>query len=211
MYKIFIYILMLLPAISYAVNSIELTGLFGKKAALLLIDGEETLVKLGKPKRGITLIEVIGQDVLLDVDGRRQQISLSRQGGGAYKSPEVKTVRIASQQGGHYWVKGLVNGYSVDFVVDTGATTISMNSSMATRLGIDYKNGQPIKIATANGLSDAMRVSLQKVTIGEITQYNVAATVTLTDALSVVLLGNSFLSGVDMRTENGVLILESSF
>ena len=104
---------------------------------------------------------------------------------------------------------GKVNIHSVNFVVDTGATTISMNASTAKRLGLDYKRGEPIQLSTANGLKEASLVKLKKVTIGEITQYNVAATVAFDNALPFVLLGNSFLSGVNWRKENGILILES--
>jgi len=57
-------------------------------------------------------------------------------------------------------------------------------------------------------VTEGRMVVLKKVTIGAISRYNISAVVALNDALPVILLGNSFLSGVDMRTENGVLILE---
>jgi aspartyl protease family protein len=196
-----------LPA--YAVDYIELKGLFGKKAALVDVDGKEITLKLGVPKAGVTLLEVKGKGVILDVQGQRRQFSLSKQTTGSYKKPATKIVRIASGKGGHYWVTGKVNIHSVDFVVDTGATTISMNASTAKRLGLDYSSGEPIRLSTANGLKDARLVKLNKVTIGQITQYNVKATIAYDDALPFVLLGNSFLQGVNWRKENGVLILES--
>ncbi len=84
-----------------------------------------------------------------------------------------------------------------------------MNLSTAKRLGLDYEAGTPVNLSTANGISEARLVKLKKVTIGEISQYNIEATVSLDDALPFVLLGNSFLGGVDWRRENGVLILES--
>lgn len=211
---VFVIVFSLCSSLSaYAVSSVELNGLFGKKSALLVIDGKQTVLKLDKTISGVTLIEVVDNGVVLDINGKRREVMLTQRSGssdsGGYKPPETSTVRIASQRGGHYWVTGRVNGFSVEFVVDTGATTISMNAAMADRLGIDYNKGRLVQMSTANGLSSARLVSLQKVTVGEITQYNVEATVTLNNALPVVLLGNSFLSGVDMRTENGVLILES--
>jgi aspartyl protease family protein len=210
MYKIIVCIYLLMPISTYAVESVELKGIFGKKAVLLLIDGKETMIKFGKAKRGVTLLEIDGKRVSLEVDGVRQQISLTKQLTGSYKKPSIKkTVRMSRKEGGHYWVRGLVNGFPVDFLVDTGATTISMNLSVAKRLGIDYRKGRVVQVSTANGLSEAAIVTLNKVSVGEITQYNIAATIMLNNSLPVVLLGNSFLGGVHMRTDNGVLILES--
>lgn len=192
-----------------AAESVMLKGLFGKKSALIAIDGEDYVLKIGKKKQGVLLVAIEGQEVVISVNKQKQRLSLSKQLSVGYKEPESKIVRIASQRGGHYWVKGHVNGGAVDFMVDTGATSIAMNQSTARRLGVDYTKGEPVRMSTANGITQGMRVVLNKVTIGAITQYNIPATVSLNNALSVTLLGNSFLSGVDMRTENGVLILEA--
>jgi aspartyl protease family protein len=209
MLKIFLYFSLFLSFPVGAIDSLQLIGVFGKRSALLEIDGKDKIFKIGAVQDGITLLEVTSQSVLLDVNGKSQHLELSKQTTGAYKKPTIRTVRIASGKGGHYWVSGKVNIHSVNFVVDTGATTISMNLSTAKRLSLNYKEGKPIRLSTANGFSEARLVTLKKVTIGEITQHNVAATVSLDDALPFILLGNSFLSGVDWRTENGVLILES--
>ena len=119
------------------------------------------------------------------------------------------SVRIASQRGGHHWVRGEINGGQVNFMVDTGASMIALNLSTAKRLGIDYRKGEPGYVSTANGVKEVRLVNLAKVTVGQITHRNVAASIGLDNSLSVALLGNSFLSRNNMRTENGVLILES--
>jgi aspartyl protease family protein len=191
-----------------AAETIVLKGLFGKKSALVAIDGNDHVLKMGKEKKGVPLIKIEGQEAIIRVNSQQQRISLSKQISIGYKQPTVKTVRIASQKGGHYWVAAQINGRTVDVVVDTGATTISMGASTAKDLGVDYSKGQSVRMSTANGVTEGRRVTLKKVTIGEISQYNVAATVSLNDALTVILLGNSILSGGDMRTDNGVLILE---
>ncbi len=205
-----IFVISFLLVSTQTANALQLVGLFGEKSALLLVDGKQKVLKLGETYSGVTLINIANKVAVVDVDGKQQSLSLTRQvAKGGYKKPKINTVRIASKSGGHYWVAGLINGFSVDFVVDTGATTLSMNASTAKRLGIDYSNGQLAQLSTANGLSEARVIRLDKVSVGEITKYNVLTTVTLSDALPVVLLGNSFLSGVNMRTEDGVLILES--
>lgn len=187
---------------------IVVKGLF-KNAVLLQVDSEQVLIKTGKTKKGIKLIEATSKDALLEINGRQQRVGLSKQVGGQYQVAESKVVRIARKQGGHHWVRGQINGRNVDFVVDTGASVIAMNLSTAKRLGIDYEQGQPGYSSTANGVKEIRIVTLHKVTVGEITQYNVRASVSLNDALPVTLLGNSFLSRTDMRTEKGVLILET--
>jgi len=189
-------------------QSIVVKGLF-KNAALLLVDGEQVLIKVGKVKKGIKLIKANSKDALLEINGRRQQLGLSKQVGGSYQEAKSRVVRIASRQGGHHWVRGQINGRNIDFIVDTGASVIAMNLSTAKRLGIDYENGQPGYINTANGVTEIRVVNLAKVTVGSITHYNVQASVSLNDALGVTLLGNSFLSRTNMKTENGVLILEA--
>ncbi len=201
-------LLFIFPQFVLSADSITVKGLF-KGAALLIIDGKQVLLKEGKTKEGIKLIQATSRDALLEINGQRQRVGLSKQVGGNYQASQRKKVRIVSQQGGHHWVRGQINGRNVDFVVDTGASLISMNLSTAKRLGIDYKNGQQGYISTANGIKETRLVTLPKVTVGEITQYNVKASVSLDDALPVTLLGNSFLSRMNMTVENGVMVLES--
>jgi aspartyl protease family protein len=207
-YAMAVFLLIAFTNTVNAAETIVLKGLFGKKSALVAIDGNDYVLKVGKEKKGITLIEIDGQEAIVRVNSQLQRISLSKQISIGYKLPTKKIVRISSQEGGHYWAAAQINGRTVNVVIDTGATSISMGASAAKNLGVDYSKGQSVRMSTANGVTEGRRVTLKKVTIGEISQYNVAATVSLNDALPVILLGNSFLSGVDMRTDNGVLILE---
>ena len=201
-------VLMCFSAISVGADSVTVKGLFAG-AALLIIDGKQVLLKQGKEKFGVKLINATSKDAVLEVNGKRQRVGLSKQIGGQYKAPEKNVVRLNSQRGGHYWTRGQINGRGVEFLVDTGASLISMNLSMAKRLGIDYEKGERGGVSTANGVVETRLVNLTKVTIGSITQYNVAASVSLNDALPVILLGNSFLSRVNLRTDNGVLVMEA--
>lgn len=200
--------LCLWSALGVAADNISVKGLF-KNTIVLVIDGRQVLIKKGETKDGVTLIESSSQQAVIDVQGKRQTVTLSSQVGGSYSAPSKSVLRIASQDGGHHWVRGQINGRSVNFVVDTGASVISMNLSTARRLGIDYENGRPSSSVTANGRKETRTVLLDRVTIGPITQYQVLASVHLDDALPVVLLGNSFLSKLNMRIEEGVMILES--
>ena len=184
-------------------------GLFNG-AAVLVIDGQQSLVKEGKTKRGVTLIQANSKEAIIKVNGKQQRVTLSSQVGGSYQASDTKTVRIASLRDGHHWVRGQINDRSVDLLIDTGASLISMNRSTAKRLGVDLTKGKVGYTSTANGVVEAVSVNLNRVTIGEITHYNIEASVLPDNSLPVVLLGNSFLRLVDMRIENGVMILESN-
>lgn len=189
-------------------TTVTVKGLFNG-AAIVIIDGRQVLLKAGDSQYGVTLIEANSRHALVEIDGERRQIGLSQQVGGHYQSPAVKTVRIVSGRDGHHWIRGGINGHTVDFLVDTGASLIAMNIATAKRLGIDYDRGEIGRIITANGATEIRRVLLKKVTVGSITGYNIEASVSLDNSLPFTLLGNSFLSRVNMRTENGVMILES--
>jgi len=192
-----------------AQEPIQLKGLFGKQAAVIILNDREKVLKIGEEVSGVRLIEVIGQDAIINVKGKSQRISLSKQVGGAYKKPAIKRMSIPSSNDGHYRADGQINGYGVSFIVDTGATLISMNLSTAKRLGIDYESGERVNLTTANGVTEARMVTLDKVSIGGIVQYNIKATVSFDDALPAILLGNSFLRNLNVLIENGVLVLES--
>ena len=200
--------LMCLSGLASSATSVKVKGLFSG-AALLIINGEQVLLKKGKEKFGVTLVAASSKEAVLEIDGKRQRVGLSRQVGGHYKAATTKIVRVPSKRGGHHWVRGQINGRGVEFLVDTGASLIAMNLSMAKRLNIDYESGALSRTQTANGPVEIRVVNLNRVTIGEITYYNIAASVSLNNALTVTLLGNSFLSKVNLSTDNGVLIMEA--
>jgi aspartyl protease family protein len=191
-----------------AADSVLVKGLFNN-AALLIVDGKRMMIKKGQTKRGITLIEANTKGALVEMNGERHRMSLSQQVGGSYQTARKRVVRIAAKEGGHHWIRGKINGRSVDFVVDTGASLVSLNYSTAKRLGVDIDKGDRAHSSTANGVKEVRIVTLPAITIGEITHHNVKASVGLDDALPIALLGNSFLSRTNMRIENGVLVLES--
>ena len=128
-----------------------------------------------------------------------------------YTAPSTRAqVSIAKGAGGHYWVAGSVNGQSVQFMVDTGATSIAMNDSQARALNIDYRVvGQPMVVSTASGTERAWRIRLDSVKIGALTVLGVEGVVLEGGSPTQALLGMSFLSRVSWREEQGVLILES--
>jgi aspartyl protease family protein len=148
------------------------------------------------------------KQAVIEVDGKKQSLGMSRSISTQFKTAEKTEVRIASGRGGHYRIKGLINGMTVYFMVDTGATFISMGHQEAQRLGIDYRGGTPITMSTANGLAKAYQVTLNSVSVGNIVVNNVQAVVHAGDFALELLLGNSYLSKVELKIDQGVLVLK---
>jgi aspartyl protease family protein len=123
-----------------------------------------------------------------------------------------KQLSIAKGIGGHYWVAGSVNGQSVQFLVDTGATSIALNDGHARRLGIDYRvSGRPLQVSTASGTVRGWQVSLDRVKVGELEVLGVDAVVLEGGSPTEALLGMSFLGRIGWRVEQDMLVLESKY
>jgi len=96
-------------------------------------------------------------------------------------------------------------------VVDTGATTVALNSGDAKFAKIDYEKGERIAMSTANGVVNAYLVKLNTLKIGKITLYNVGATVNEGGSPPVVLLGMTALNRLDMKRNNSILTLTKKY
>jgi aspartyl protease family protein len=120
-----------------------------------------------------------------------------------------RSVTLNRGNGGHFWTDARIDGRRLELVVDTGASTITLRASDAARLGIHPTAREyNVKVSTANGVTKAALVQLQRVEIGDIVVHNVPALVHTDDTLGVNLLGMSFLSRIRWTHERGKLILE---
>jgi aspartyl protease family protein len=95
----------------------------------------------------------------------------------------------------------------VEFLIDTGATLVSMSSDLAEQLKIKYEKGKKVQMMTAKGLSIAYVVKLNKVKVGDIELYNIIGSVS-DDMTGRTLLGMSFLGKLDMKREGKYMVLE---
>ncbi|MEO6855908.1 MAG: retropepsin-like aspartic protease, partial [Rhodoferax sp.] len=105
---------------------------------------------------------------------------------------------------------GKINGQAMQFVVDTGATAVSLGVNEAERMGINYKNGEQVRMSTANGNSVGWRVRLASVRIGDVELPGVEAIITPA-SMPYVLLGNSFLTQFQMTRINDQMVLERRY
>ena len=120
-----------------------------------------------------------------------------------------RMVTLSPGNGGHFWTDARVDGRRIEFVVDTGASNISLRASDAARLGIfPAAREYNVKVSTANGVTRAASVQLMRVEVGDIVVHDVPAIVLADDSLGTNLLGMSFLSRVRWSHEHGKLVLE---
>lgn len=126
------------------------------------------------------------------------------------ESPEGETeIVIHKSLGGHFRAEGEVNGVPVEFLVDTGATTIALSFRDAMRLGFDPEAlAFDRMVMTANGPARAAGVRLDEVRIGPIVRHDLVATVSEEGMLGQSLLGMNFisdLSSFEMRRDELIL------
>ncbi|MDE1461822.1 retropepsin-like aspartic protease family protein [Spartinivicinus poritis] len=191
---------------------VSVVGLFSGKA-VVNIDGKRYILKQGKTgPKGIKLISANASEAVLEINGKARTFGLSRDYSRQYSAPKKVTVTLNRSSDGHYYAYGAINGVPTKFLVDTGATSVAMNSIVAKAAGVDYiASGTPINTATASDIVKTFKVNLQSVSIGGIKVNNVEAGVHEGRMPDITLLGMSFLRHVKMTEEGNVLTLEQKY
>lgn len=192
-------------------QSVSFNGSLGQKAALLLIDGQPATVPLGQRVRGVKLLGLEGDQATVELEGGRRQTLMLGATPGRVGSGEAagsaRRIVLSSGPGGHFISQGSINGQVTQFLVDTGATTVSLAQVEAERLGLKYREGRRVMTQTANGVVPAHVLQLSSVRVGEVEVHNVDAIV-VPGQMSHVLLGNSFLNRFQMQRDNDTLTLQ---
>lgn len=198
--------LLLLSGPAFAITQIEVQALFGGKA-IVMIDGQRRMLSIGDTSpEGVKLVNADSKHAVLEVDGRTK----SYQPGGtislSYAKPEMLEEKIYADDRGMFNSIGAINGRTVRFLVDTGATTVAMNKSQARNLGIDYRmKGEHIVVSTASDHVKGYRVRLNSVSLGKIKLRNVDAMVIDGNHPGPILLGMSFLGKLKVEKAGGVM------
>ena len=193
-------------------QSVSMSGSLGDKA-VLVIDGSPRIVATGSTVQGVKLIHVTGADAVVEIQGKRATLALGGAQvsiGGADSGAGATQIVLSASSGGHFLTAGAINGKAVRFVVDTGATYVSIGSNDAERLGLAYRGGPRGYATTANGQMAAYKIMLDSVRIGDVVVYNVEALVGAAP-MDQILLGNSFLSRFQMKRENDLMTLNKRF
>ena len=194
-----------------AAADVSLIGTFESKAAILSINGgPPKTVKIGQSFGNLTLIAVEQDRATIEIDGKRRVLVRGQTYSSSGSGSGPQTVTLAAGAGGHFIAEGQINGGAVRFLIDTGATAISIPASDAIRLRIDYRKGRRVTMQTAGGPTAAYVVTLDSVRIGAIELQNIDAVV-IEQGLTVTLLGNTFLNRMEMRLEGQTMTLTRRF
>jgi aspartyl protease family protein len=197
---------------SVADTQVNIVGLFSNKAVLIINGGKPKTLSVGQTSDGVKLIAADSQAATLQVEGNIKRLSMGQAASvmGKSSSGSSSAVLYADAQG-HFVSDCQINGASFKFILDTGATTVAMNSGDAKFANIDYKRGEPVQVSTANGVVTAYRVTIANLKIGGITLSQVDASVLEGGSPSVVLLGMSALNRLDMKREDIALTLTKKY
>ena len=190
-------------------QSVSLAGRMGDRA-LLVVNGQPHTVAVGGTAAGVRLLRWSGDEAEVEVAGAKSRLRVGgtpAQVGTARAPTASREIVMTASSGGHFTPAGAINGQAVRFVVDTGATLVSMGRDEALRLGLDLSGARNGVTQTANGPVAVQIVVLDRVRVGEVEISNVGAVV-MPQPLPFVLLGNSFLSRFQMRRDNDVMRLE---
>lgn len=192
---------------------VAFAGSMGDRALLVIDGAAPRAVAIGAKVGGIRLLGMNGTEVVIEVDGQRETLRLGGAAvnlGGTPSPGGGSRITISGDAAGHFQASGQINGRSVTFLVDTGATLVSMSQAEADRLGLAYQKGQRIGLRTANGDTVGWRIALDSVRLGDVDVFNVDAVVQPAP-MPFVLLGNSFLTRFQMKRENDTLTLQRRF
>lgn len=115
-------------------------------------------------------------------------------------------VVLERNRAGHYLAPGLINGHPVNFLLDTGATHVSVPAAVAEEAGLT--KGARSMVTTANGVVAVYQTQLDSVQLGGIRMQNIRASINPHMHDDVVLLGMSFMKHLDIIQRDGTLTLQ---
>jgi aspartyl protease family protein len=204
----------LLLACVASAQTVALQGMLGSKALLIVNGGAPRSVAPGSEHQGVKVVSTSGDQAVVEIGGKRHTLRVGEApasvGGSGAGTANGSRIVLTAGSGGHFMAQGAINGRATQFLVDTGATMVSMGASDADRLGLNYKAGQRGFSSTANGMAPAWRIKLSSVRLGEVEIFDVDALVS-PQPMPFVLLGNSFLTRFQMKRENDQMVLERRY
>ena len=169
-----------------AAQDVGLAGVMGSRALLMIDGAEPQAVAIGQSLAGVKVVSVQGDQVVVEIGGKKRPLRVGQHAIGTAAADGSGRIVMTADNQGHFVTTGSVNGVAVRFLVDTGATMISL------------------------GANDARRVGLDTVRIGDVTLHNVDAVIHQTE-MPVALLGMSFLNRMEMQRDGSTMTLKRRF
>ncbi|MEG1735678.1 MAG: retropepsin-like aspartic protease [Comamonas sp.] len=190
-------------------QSVALTGVLGSKALLVIDGGAPKAVASNDSHQGVRVLQVGADSVVVEIKGQRQTIrlgeapvSVGSRGSGVSGSRIV----LMADARGHFIDRGQINGKSMQYMVDTGASTVAIGRADAERMGLPYLQGTPVMMRTANGTAQGWKLILDSVRVGDVEVRGLEAIVA-SQSMPYVLLGNNLLAHFQMTRQGTEMIL----
>lgn len=205
----FVWALGLLSGLACA-QEVGLAGVMGSKALLMLNGGEPQSVVVGQTVGGVKLVAIQGDQVIVEIGGKKRPLRVGQHAVGTASADGSGKVTLTADGQGHFYTTGTINGTSVRFIVDTGATMVSLGASDARRIGLDPSRGVKGMSHTANGQAVVTKIQLDTVRVGDITLHGVDALIHQNE-MPMALLGMSFLNRMEMQRDGSTMTLKKRF
>jgi aspartyl protease family protein len=168
-------------------------------------DPQQYSHKIGKGMIWLAWIGILGLLTLVFSDYLERQYNPNREAVSRITETGAREVVLERNRDGHYIATGQINGEPVVFLLDTGATLVSVPEALATRLGLE--RGAGFAAATANGTVTVYGTRLDSVSLGDIEVRDVRASINPGMRGNEVLLGMSFMKDLELVQRNGTLTL----
>ena len=201
---------------AFAATRVNVVGLFNNKVLVMINGSGPHTISAGQSKNGVKLLSANSNAATLMIEGKRQVLSMGQAasvGAGSTSSSSGvnNPVNLYADKSGHFFGNLKINGTSLKYVVDTGATNVTMNSADANFAKINYSNGQKVNMATANGVVSAINVNVNTLNIGTIVLNNVNVTIVEGGSPPFVLLGMSAQNRLNIKRENSIMTLSKKY
>jgi aspartyl protease family protein len=200
-----------------AAADINVVALTSGKAVVSINGGKPLSMTVGQVSpEGVKLVSATSESATFEVGGKRQTLVPGQSGVYGTGPPSDDrgggSVILTADSRGHFVAEGMVNGLSMRFMVDTGASLIALSREDANRVGVKYLEGTRGRVQTANGTIPVYRVKLDSVKVGGISLTSVDAVVIEEEGrLPIALLGMSFLNRMEMKRDGDTLTLIRRF
>lgn len=116
-----------------------------------------------------------------------------------------QTIELTADTNGHFQVKGKINSYPVDFMLDTGASLVAVPKQLAEKIGL--KGRYPVTIDTASGKVEGFLTRLDKLSFGEFSLNNVKAVIIPSES-NLVLMGMNVLKNFSINQRHGKMSIK---
>jgi aspartyl protease family protein len=189
---------------------VSLVGIVGDKAVLSIDHGSPHVLSTGSSSGAVQVLSVNSDRAVLMIDGRRETIMLGQFYGST--SGGRATATLLDDGHGAFVANGVINGRSVRFIADTGATFVVISGNQADQIGLAWRGAPQAYAQTANGTVLFHRVQIPTIRVGDIVLNNIDAAVQEQGlGNNMALLGQSFLNRTEMSRSGGTMTLTKRF